>query len=304
MKASSSILQVVPFVFGIFTRVSATPLVHGLNTNVCDGAVTLASTWIGEAKNVELKSVFCLLNQRHGHDVQQHVLPVQQQTVPTNVCGAQCATNCFTPAGGGPDPNDCHVIADALRFDSQSIGPLFDIGTGTNITLKYNSCETFFLNQASGPLVYCRTDWASLIDFVAPNCQATQNAHGGNCVANNQAWFVQVNHIWARLQIIGHRLIFVFRMFLCNWIDSHLCPLCSMPSNLLWNPFCNLAWIYFHFFHFATSVLYNTRPERHASRGLSRTSWYQVYQVPGQRSFFHSNCDKTKPTNVSKTNQR
>jgi len=191
MKASI----LVPLIFGIFTKVSATPLVYGLNTNVCDGAVTLASTWIGETKNVEMKSVFCLnLNRRD--DVQQHVLE-QQQTTPTNVCGAQCATNCFTPSGGGPDPNDCHVIADALRFDSQSIGPTFEIGTGTNntVVMKYNSCETFFLNQASGPLVYCRTDWASLIDFVAPNCQATQNAHGGNCVANNQAWFVQVNHV-------------------------------------------------------------------------------------------------------------
>ena len=31
-------------------------------------------------------------------------------------------TTCFTPSGGGPDPNECHVIADALRFDSQNIG--------------------------------------------------------------------------------------------------------------------------------------------------------------------------------------
>lgn len=31
-------------------------------------------------------------------------------------------TNCFPGAGGGPDPNDCHVIADALRYDSQNIG--------------------------------------------------------------------------------------------------------------------------------------------------------------------------------------
>jgi len=179
----------VPLVFGIFTKISATPLVYGLNSNVWDGAVTLASTWIGKAKNVEMKSVFC-------PNLNQYVQE-QRQTSPTNVCGAPCTTNCFMPAGGGPDPNDCHVIADALREDSQSIGALFEIGTGTNntVVMKFNSCETFFLNQAIGPLVYCRTDWAALIDFVAPNCQATQNAHGGNCVANDQSWFVQVNHV-------------------------------------------------------------------------------------------------------------
>jgi hypothetical protein len=31
-------------------------------------------------------------------------------------------TNCFLPAGGGPDPNQCHVIADALRFNSENTG--------------------------------------------------------------------------------------------------------------------------------------------------------------------------------------
>lgn len=31
-------------------------------------------------------------------------------------------TNCFTPSGGGPDPNECHVIADALLYDSQNVG--------------------------------------------------------------------------------------------------------------------------------------------------------------------------------------
>jgi hypothetical protein len=32
------------------------------------------------------------------------------------------ATNCFSPSGGGPDPNECNVIADALLYDSQNIG--------------------------------------------------------------------------------------------------------------------------------------------------------------------------------------
>jgi len=191
---SMKISILVPLLISIFTtKISATPLVYDLNTNLCDGAVTLASTWIGKAKNVQVKSVFCpnLYHQRRDE-------LEQRQTNSTNVCGAPCATTCFTPSGGGPDPNDCHVIADALREDSESIGALFEIGTGTNnntVVMTFNTCFTEFLNQAFGPLVYCRTDFASLIDFIAPNCQATQNAHGGICVADDQSWFVQVNHV-------------------------------------------------------------------------------------------------------------
>ena len=56
--------------------------------NVCDGAVTLASIWIGEGKNVEVKSVFCPnLDQRR--DV-QHTLEKPQTLAGKNVCGAQC----------------------------------------------------------------------------------------------------------------------------------------------------------------------------------------------------------------------
>ena len=72
----------VPLIFGIFAKVSsATPLGYDLSefptpltdmiliiilyhwhsdtNNICDGAITLASTWIGQAKNVQVKSVFC-----------------------------------------------------------------------------------------------------------------------------------------------------------------------------------------------------------------------------------------------------
>ena len=118
---------------------------HHLDTKVCDGAVTLASIWIGEAKNVEIKSVFCPNGpngpQPEPRDVQHVLGHPQLESVPVgNVCGAHCrfshdflfrfykfilssgTTTCFNPSGGGPDPNDCHVIADALRFDSENIG--------------------------------------------------------------------------------------------------------------------------------------------------------------------------------------
>jgi len=185
MKASI----LLPLAFGIFTKVSATPLGSDLISAACDGAITLASAWIGEAKNVEVKAISCA-NLFLEHQNELAIIP------PTNVCGATCNTNCFNPAGGGPDPNECHVIADALLYDSQNIGPLFDIGTGSSntVTMQYASCKTFFLNQFSGPLEYCRTDWAALVNDLAFGCQATQNAHGGNCVASNQEWFVQVQH--------------------------------------------------------------------------------------------------------------
>ena len=117
---------------------------HHLDTKVCDGAVTLASIWIGEGKDVEIKSVYCPNLYQPPRDVpSQHVLgqPQLESAPGTNVCSAPCrfsheflfrfqkfttpfagTTTCFTPAGGGPDPNDCHVIADALRFDSENIG--------------------------------------------------------------------------------------------------------------------------------------------------------------------------------------
>ena len=71
-------------------------------------------------------------------------------------------TNCFTPSGGGPDPNECHVITDALLYDSQNIGALFTLDPAKNtsvITMQYRSCKTFMVNQDSGALNYCRTDW-------------------------------------------------------------------------------------------------------------------------------------------------
>ncbi|KAF9457125.1 hypothetical protein BDZ94DRAFT_267077 [Collybia nuda] len=158
---------------------------------VCAGQTTLSETYIGENKNVKVEFATC-------PDVvsssfkQRDVLEARQ----TNVCATTCQRNCFLPAGGGPDPNECHVIADALKFESQNTGPFFQIGTGTNntIVMTYSSCKTFFVNQDFGDLVYCRTNWSSTIDNLAFNCQSTQNAHGGNCVATDQRWFIQVQN--------------------------------------------------------------------------------------------------------------
>ncbi|KAJ7604178.1 hypothetical protein DFH06DRAFT_316555 [Mycena polygramma] len=154
---------------------------------VCEGQDTLAETYIGKDTNVLVQFATC---PHFGAKVK--TLKTRQ----LNVCGNQCITSCFTPSGGGPNTNDCHIIADALRFNSQNGPPLFTIGTGTNntVALTYASCLTFFVNQDAGQLEYCNTEWANLIDFIAPNCAAAQNAHGGICVATNQQWFVQLNH--------------------------------------------------------------------------------------------------------------
>ncbi|KAJ3740260.1 hypothetical protein DFH05DRAFT_1511084 [Lentinula detonsa] len=161
--------------------VAASPTTR--DTVICAGEEVLSETYIGEEKNVKLQHITC------------PATPVKRALAPrqTDVCGNTCTTNCFTPSGGGPDPNDCHVIADALRFDSQNVGALFEIGTGSNntIALTYSSCESFYVNQDAVTQIYCRTDWAAVIDYVAPNCQATQNAHGGNCVATDQQFFIQ-----------------------------------------------------------------------------------------------------------------
>ena len=46
-------------------------------------------------------------------------------------------TNCFIPSGGGPNPNDCHVIVDALLFEAQGnqLGPFFDLNPAVRIVV-------------------------------------------------------------------------------------------------------------------------------------------------------------------------
>ncbi|KAJ7732671.1 hypothetical protein B0H16DRAFT_1468445 [Mycena metata] len=148
--------------------------------DVCDGQVTLSEAFIGADKNVHVRYATC---PKYGSKVKT----LEARQAPIDVCGNSC---------GGPNPNDCAVIADALLYDSQNIGPLFTVGTGTNntVVMQYATCLTFFVNQDTVPIEYCRNDWSSLVTFIAPNCQATQNAHGGLCLASNEQWFAQVNH--------------------------------------------------------------------------------------------------------------
>jgi len=156
--------------------------------SLCQTPVSVYENFIGGDHNVKVEAYKCANDLTYREESLE-----KRQSSPVNVCGANCATNCFVPSGGGPDPNDCHVITDALLYDSQNVGALFNITTDAAVvTMQYSSCESFFVNQAGVNLTYCRTDWAAVLDFVAFNCQSTQNAHGGNCVATNQQWFIQV----------------------------------------------------------------------------------------------------------------
>ncbi|KAJ7753095.1 hypothetical protein DFH07DRAFT_824602 [Mycena maculata] len=158
------------------------------SAQVCEGQVTLSEAYIGQAKNVKVQYATC-------PEYGSNVATLEARQAPVDVCGNTCDTSCFTPSGGGPNPNDCTVIADALLYDSQNVGALFTIDTGINntVVMQFATCLSFFVNQDTVPIEYCRTDWSALINFIAPNCQATQNAHGGLCVATNQQWFAQVN---------------------------------------------------------------------------------------------------------------
>ncbi|OJA17939.1 hypothetical protein AZE42_03472 [Rhizopogon vesiculosus] len=147
----------------------------------CEDKTIISSYFTGENLDVKVDTLAC------SNTIQKRSVERRQ----TNVCADTCTTNCFTPSGGGPNPYDCQVIQDALLYDSQNVGPLFDIGSGTTIYMQYSTCETFFVNQAGFNETYCRTDWANTVEYVAFNCQSTQNAHGGNCVPADQTWFIQ-----------------------------------------------------------------------------------------------------------------
>ncbi|KIK64067.1 hypothetical protein GYMLUDRAFT_429931 [Collybiopsis luxurians FD-317 M1] len=176
---------------------------------VCPGQVTISETFIGVKDHVRVARVDCPGDNTTGSTMDARETPARRtQTrgrtlissrqdngaAPVDVCGARCNTDCFTPSGGGPDPNDCAVIADAMKYYSQSANNTFVISPGLNsrLVLSYNTCQTFYVNQSPGQQSYCFDDWAAIVNWVAPNCQSTENAHGGNCVAEDQQWFIQV----------------------------------------------------------------------------------------------------------------
>ncbi|EMD41282.1 hypothetical protein CERSUDRAFT_109882 [Gelatoporia subvermispora B] len=164
----------------------------------CADRTTLAEHYIGVNNDVKVESVYCSNNlQSDAGAGTASELESDLTRRQNDVCGAACTTFCFTPSGGGPDPNDCNVIQDALLYDSQNVGQLFTLDPAANtsqIVMTYNTCQTYILDQTNSSLTYCRSDWASLVYYIAWNCQSTQNAHGGLCVASDGRWYIQVQH--------------------------------------------------------------------------------------------------------------
>ncbi|KAH8104008.1 hypothetical protein BXZ70DRAFT_1005562 [Cristinia sonorae] len=161
--------------------------------SVCQSPTIVSETFIGEHEDVKVQAFQCANTLTR--EVDQGMARRTHPHPPVNICGATCDMFCFQPAGGGPDPNECHVISDALRYNSQNIGPLFTIPASASVIgMQYRSSWSFFVNQAEFDLAYCRLDWAAVLDWVAFNCQAPQNAHGGLCIAPTSQWFIQVQH--------------------------------------------------------------------------------------------------------------
>ncbi|RDB16892.1 hypothetical protein Hypma_002428 [Hypsizygus marmoreus] len=181
-----SLFAVLPF--ALFSIIAASPLAVG---TVCKGHVTVTESFIGKDHDVKVEVATC-----PGIPLQPRMALEHRQSNQTNICATACNTNCFLPAGGGPDPNECHVITDALRYESENTGALFQVGTGVNntVVMTYRGCRSSFVNQDLGAVVYCRTNWADILDSLAFNCQTPQNAHGGNCVATDQRYFIQAQH--------------------------------------------------------------------------------------------------------------
>ncbi|KAI0032428.1 hypothetical protein K488DRAFT_70631 [Vararia minispora EC-137] len=181
----------------IFAAVLALATVVAAEFTCVNPHVTEQTT-AGQNGEVVVKALQCE-NEAELRSIHDTIRFARRQSAPVDVCGNTCNTNCFSgQVGTGPNPNDCQIIADALLYDSQNVGPLFTTDPANStavVTMQYQTCEALFINQAGVALQYCRTDFSSLTHLLAFNCQAQQNAHGGNCVATDQRWFVQVQHV-------------------------------------------------------------------------------------------------------------
>ncbi|PVF98258.1 hypothetical protein CPB86DRAFT_386575 [Serendipita vermifera] len=102
-------------------------------------------------------------------------------------CGATCTSFCYSGTGG-PDPNHCQHIFDIMMAQSPA---LFTLDPATFILLTYQSCGTGIQNQiapssvgCSQKMIYDWPDWAGIGSYLAWNCQAAQNARGGQCLGD------------------------------------------------------------------------------------------------------------------------
>ncbi|KAH7098526.1 hypothetical protein BKA62DRAFT_368315 [Auriculariales sp. MPI-PUGE-AT-0066] len=98
-----------------------------------------------------------------------------------NACGAWCPTTCYTPAGRhGPNPNDCSRLVQGMTQGS------FTVERGSALSYWLGSCGVTITNRSNYRyLRYCYKDLQVVTNWIAWNCQAPQNAHGGQCKFHN-----------------------------------------------------------------------------------------------------------------------
>ncbi|CAL1697152.1 unnamed protein product [Somion occarium] len=173
------------FLLALLPAAVLSTAVNSESPSFCESPTVVSQSYIGEDKDVKVENIRCANDLTARSDVDKRGRSV-------NVCGTHCNTRCFKPAGGGPNPFDCKVIANLLNKNRKNDN-VFTIPAGEGlIKMAYRSCTTYFANQAGVDEQYCLSDWAGHVDSLAFNCQAQQNAHGGKCVADDQRWYIQV----------------------------------------------------------------------------------------------------------------
>ncbi|CAL1697147.1 unnamed protein product [Somion occarium] len=173
------------FLLALLPAAVLSTAVDSESLSFCESPTVVSQSYIGEDKDVKVENIRCANDLTARSDVDKRGGSV-------NICGARCTTKCFQPAGGGPNPFDCKVIANLLDKNRKNDN-IFTIPAGNSvIKMQYRSCTTYFANKAGIDEQYCLSDWGSLTESIAFDCQAQQNAHGGECVANDNRWYIQV----------------------------------------------------------------------------------------------------------------
>ncbi|KAI0770905.1 hypothetical protein BD413DRAFT_69521 [Trametes elegans] len=177
--------QVTCVVVAIAASSGVTAMVFGADGAMsCTNEVVVSEKFIGK-HNVKLTTFRC-----------DHAGPVPALSGDsTKVCGAQCDTFCYQPAGGGPNEGDCAIISSALIDHKPNLFNVSGAGTGHNaVLLEHGSCKTYFFDLAATQLTYCYSEWDKLIKYLASTCNAAHGASGGHCIAADERWMVQVVH--------------------------------------------------------------------------------------------------------------
>ncbi|KZS97295.1 hypothetical protein SISNIDRAFT_493458 [Sistotremastrum niveocremeum HHB9708] len=109
-----------------------------------------------------------------------------------DLCGAPCTTYCIG-GSGGPNPNDCSVIATDYHNDGE-----FTLTANNYLIWTYGSCEISMYANGQD-IVYCwdYNNLAGVINYVAWNCQSQENAKGGTCqfYGNTDISYVKVETV-------------------------------------------------------------------------------------------------------------